>query len=68
MKEMLDGLDEEELYHIVNGMLHLADISLEKGDIFDSKRKKIIAKKVSEIRETRQSEQAKCLLNREVTM
>ncbi|AKF92667.1 hypothetical protein GOP56_20000 [Brevibacillus sp. 7WMA2] len=65
MKEMLDGLDEEELYHIINGMLDLSKISLRNGDTVDAKKKEIIAKKVSDIRIARQHEQAKRILDKE---
>ncbi|QDX95690.1 hypothetical protein EEL30_06395 [Brevibacillus laterosporus] len=63
---MLDGLDEEELYHIVNGMLDLSEISLRDGKIIDAKKQEIIARKVSDIKVARQVEQAKQILNKEV--
>ena len=64
MKEMLDGLDEEELYHIAQGMLILSEISRENGDKVDAKRKEIIARKVSDIKVTRQFEQSQRVLNK----
>ncbi|MCR8981604.1 hypothetical protein [Brevibacillus laterosporus] len=64
MKEMLDGLDEEELYHIAEGMLDLSKISRRNGDKVDAQRKEIIARKVSDIKVTRQFEQAQRILNR----
>ncbi|RAP29117.1 hypothetical protein C2W64_04064 [Brevibacillus laterosporus] len=45
MKEMLDGLDEEELYHIINGMLDLSKISLRDGKIIDAKKARDYCKK-----------------------
>ncbi|MGG0757293.1 hypothetical protein [Brevibacillus laterosporus] len=67
MKEMLDGLDEEELYHIVNGMLDQSEIRLQNGDPVDAKKKQIIAKKVLNIKLARQAEQIKRILNKEGT-
>ncbi|MBG9786547.1 hypothetical protein [Brevibacillus laterosporus] len=64
MKEMLDGLDEEELYHIAQGMLILSEISRENGDKVDATRKEIIARKVSDIKVTRQFEQSQRILNK----
>ncbi|MCR8982621.1 hypothetical protein [Brevibacillus laterosporus] len=64
MKEMLDGLDEEELYHIVNGMLDQSTISLENGDPIDAKKKQIIAEKVLNIKLARQAEQIQRILTR----
>ncbi|GIO02964.1 hypothetical protein J5TS2_36320 [Brevibacillus halotolerans] len=62
MKEMLDGLDEEELYHIVNGMLDQSTISLQNGDPIDAKKKQIIAEKVLNIKLARQAEQIERIL------
>ncbi|MCR8980934.1 hypothetical protein [Brevibacillus laterosporus] len=67
MKEMLDGLDEEELYHIINGMLDQSTISLQNGDPIDAKKKQIIAEKVLNIKLARQAEQIKRILNKEGT-
>ncbi|AGR47491.1 hypothetical protein ABOUO_57 [Brevibacillus phage Abouo] len=64
MKEMLDGLDEEELYHIVNGMLDQSTISLQNGDPIDAKKKQIIAEKVLNIKLARQAEQIERILQR----
>ncbi|NKQ18392.1 hypothetical protein [Brevibacillus laterosporus] len=61
---MLDGLDEEELYHIVNGMLDQSTISLENGDPVDAKKKQIIAEKVLNIKLARQAEQIQRILTR----
>ncbi|OAJ75243.1 hypothetical protein AYJ08_00235 [Brevibacillus sp. SKDU10] len=59
---MLDGLDEEELYHIVNGMLDQSEISLQNGNPIDAKKKQIIAKKVLDIKLARQAEQIQRIL------
>ncbi|MDN9012797.1 MULTISPECIES: hypothetical protein [Brevibacillus] len=59
---MLDGLDEEELYHIVNGMLDQSEISLQNGDPIDAKKKQIIAEKVLNIKLSRQAEQIERIL------
>ncbi|WP_212932642.1 hypothetical protein [Brevibacillus halotolerans] len=59
---MLDGLDEEELYHIVNGMLDQSTISLQNGDPIDAKKKQIIAEKVLNIKLARQAEQIERIL------
>ncbi|MBG9786584.1 hypothetical protein [Brevibacillus laterosporus] len=61
---MLDGLDEEELYHIVNGMLDQSTISLQNGDPVDAKKKQIIAEKVLNIKLARQAEQIQRILQR----
>ncbi|MGG3871625.1 hypothetical protein [Brevibacillus laterosporus] len=61
---MLDGLDEEELYHIVNGMLDQSTISLQNGDPIDAKKKQIIAEKVLNIKLARQAEQIERILQR----
>ncbi|ATO52071.1 hypothetical protein P4V86_19210 [Brevibacillus laterosporus] len=61
---MLDGLDEEELYHIVNGMLDQSTISLQNGDPIDAKKKQIIAEKVLNIKLARQVEQIERILQR----
>ncbi|WP_019123780.1 hypothetical protein [Brevibacillus massiliensis] len=69
-KECLDGLDEEQLIHIVDALLDTAKRSEQLGMALDARKKMITAEKVLEIKRRREEAWMKVLLGRgrEVTV
>ncbi|MCM3560631.1 hypothetical protein M4D57_18870 [Brevibacillus borstelensis] len=54
VKEMLDGLDEEQLIHIIDALMDTARRSEQCGMLVDAQKKKITAEKVLEIKRKRE--------------
>ncbi|USG64033.1 hypothetical protein NDK47_17945 [Brevibacillus ruminantium] len=54
IKECLDGLDEEQLVHIVDALLDTAKRSEQMGMELDARKKRITAEKVLEIKRQRE--------------
>ncbi|MFE1631285.1 hypothetical protein ACFLFF_31595 [Brevibacillus reuszeri] len=63
-QDCLDGLDEEQLIHIVDALLDTARRSEQYGMLMDAQKKRITAQKVQEIKHKREMAWMKALLGR----
>lgn len=52
--ECLDGLDEEQLIHIIDALMDTARRSEQLGMMLDAKKKRITAQKVMQIKQRRE--------------
>lgn len=63
--ECLDGLDEEQLIHIIDALLDTARRSEQQGMLLDARKKRITAEKVMQIKQKREEVWMKLILGRE---
>lgn len=63
--EYLDGLDEEQLIHIVDALLDTARRSEQHGMMVDARKKRITAEKVLQIKQRREEQWMSRFLGKE---
>lgn len=63
--ECLDGLDEEQLIHIIDALMDTARRSEQQGMLLDARKKRITAEKVMQIKQKRGEVWMKLILGRE---
>lgn len=63
--ECLDGLDEEQLIHIIDALMDTARRSEQQGILLDARKKQITAEKVMQIKQKREEVWMKLILGRE---